>query len=116
MIFSRQCETKPVRLEEVRSGNWSKQKKLFLKDAPGAVVMLPWNGTMLSFQRRNLLWARNPSTLDDPQDELSQKAATVLEVTLFPSPGEQFSLKVSCYDEIFNQVKTTIFAQVSNAL
>ena len=94
-----------------------KQEKVSLDYLQEQNIFLPWNSTRVSIPRDMLTEVKNttefsslPSTLSD---KLFSKAEGMVDVILLPSPGEQFSLHISCFDEVFNEAKTTIFAQVS---
>ena len=80
-------------------------------------IFLPWNGTFVHLPRHMLNRVKNNSESSSLHSNHSGKviptAEYMIDVILLPSPGEQFSLHISCFDEVFNEAKTTIFAQVS---
>ena len=80
-------------------------------------IFLPWNSTRVSLSGHLLNGDRNTTEYSSlPSNLLGKfisKAENMVGVVLLPSPGEQFSLHISCFDEVFNEAKTTIFAQVS---
>ena len=79
----------------------------------GRQLFLPWNGSITKQLPKRLdkigtLTDGKTLEKESPQEE----AAILSDLTLTPSPGEQFSLTIICLDQLLNKVDTTIYAQV----
>ena len=79
----------------------------------GPQLVLPWNGSLIKQLPKRL--DKIGTLLDGMQlkkNSPQTEAALLSDLTLMPSPGEQFSLTIACLDQLLNEVDSTIFAQV----
>ena len=68
----------------------------------------PWNSTFFFVDRLDL----SPSGRWPMEDNNVKKASLRAGLTLLPSPGEYFFLRVKCLDEVLGEFSTAVLLQV----
>ena len=85
----------------------------------GRSLYLPWNESQASIPRNGVVYQERPGFLPHVIDELNITrnfrihAGLMSSVTLMPSPGEQFWLKINCFNNRLKRMKAKLSIQVS---
>ena len=75
-------------------------------------MLTPWSGVTSSwetFTKMNLTSLCRPGIVGS-----DLPVATISNLTLHPAPGEEFSLRVDVFDEVFNIAQSSISIQVNS--
>ena len=85
----------------------------------GRGLYLPWNESQASIPRDGVINQERPGFLPNVINELNITrnfrihAGSMSSVTLMPSPGEQFWLKINCFNNRLKRMKAKLSIQVS---
>ena len=81
-------------------------------------LYLPWNESQASILRDGVIYPNKPGFLSSGIDEpnitknFRIRAGSTSAVTLMPSPGEQFWLKIDCFDNRLRRIKAELSIKV----